>query len=152
MAVRPFTQETQRSAYTLAASLARLSSAQSIPNNAPTAVVWDTTAYDFGHFYNSAVSTTRLTVPRSGYYALTGYARFATNVNSNRVQLTQATNGIGLLVVDLPSSANVAPGACLATQLFLNRGDYVELFVLQNNTAAAAVNLNLASFTLHRFA
>lgn len=121
------------------------SAVQSIPNNATTAVTFDSEQSDVQAMHSTVSNTSRITVPASwgGQYLIgsqinwagvAGYI-FAANIRINNVN--------NLIEGTTPSSASVNGGIPLCTLNTLVAGDYVETWVYQNSGIA----LNTALIT-----
>lgn len=58
---------------------------QSFTNNTPTLVVWDTTVWQQSYkYYDSAISTTKITIPVTGFYQMIGMAEWDANGTGTR--------------------------------------------------------------------
>lgn len=122
---------------------------QSIPNNAFTALTWDQSLVDSYGGHSSVTNPSRYTAQVPGWYDLDGGFSFAANVTGvrdgawykNGAQIT--TPGAGA-VTGSPGAGSSPTQAMPGLQVFLNAGDYVELWVIQ--TSGGALNTNIATF------
>jgi hypothetical protein len=113
--------------------------AQSIPDNAWTAVTFTSEINDSHNMHSTSVNTSRITIPTgwAGYYYCTGIAFFSGGNNGAR-EATIAVNGIkavGSATRDDPVDDGFGNGVMTYMTLQLLVGDYVELHCLQNNGA-----------------
>src|ERR1700749_3623230 len=110
---------------------------QSIPNNAFTAVLFDTNVGDTYSGHSTTTNTSRYVAQVAGWDQVTGQIALPTTSPGVRGARTPKT---GRAVAGSP--AQVAPGvkagvaATLPKQIFLNVGDYVELAAYQTSGAA----------------
>lgn len=116
---------------------------QSIPNNTTTKVQFTTEIHDAGNLFELVSSSTRLTAPVAGWYTIIFSAAFAPNgtgrrflaINRNNATIIALTQGIG--------DATHEYRDVVATQYYLNAGDYVEAEVNQGSGG----NLNLVTYS-----
>lgn len=116
----------------------RQTGAQSIPNNTHTALTFGAESFDTSGMHSTSVNTSRATAVYPGYYALAGGTSFAGNVTGVRgtywsVNATpvDGSNALGPAV-----SAAAVQFPARGDMVFLNVGDYVELFTYQNSGGA----------------
>lgn len=116
--------------------------------NTDTGVIWDLETYDPQTIHDNVTNPTRVTIPAgwSGYYSLKTSMRFVSSAN---YVLKFAVNGTALL--DTTSGAQAVSGVgaymTLATDYFLNAGDYVEVF-MQSSVVNATMTNAFCSFSL----
>lgn len=128
---------------------------QSIPNNTATAIALNATEdFDTDAFHDTTTNNTRITIPTGlgGYYSLKGSAEWAANTTGSRILLF-AVNGTALpsyhgreRLAAAASGNTVAASA--SVDLHLSAGDYVELQVVQNSSAALDINGGVLSVAL----
>lgn len=125
------------------------SATQSIPNNTPTALTFDSEVFDHGGIHSVTVNTSRLTIPTggAGVWAFIAQGTFAANATG--IRFVQLVAG-GLLTL---GASQINAGA--AVILSLNApvittcvdGDFFEAFVFQNSggalNATAGVGVSL---------
>jgi len=119
---------------TVGAMLQQRSQAQSIPNNATTAVTWDTTVFNRGSAY---VSGTNITLPTAGVYLVLGQVAWAANATGARIIVLQNKAGTTIARVDfwIPSN-NFLVQTISALYPTSDPADYVYLTAYQNSGAA----------------
>lgn len=121
------------------------STTQSIPHDTLTAVTFDSEDYDVTALHNPAVNPTRVTIPSGGggVYEFKANIVFASNTTGYRqVQFRKNGADIGTLITVAPVNG-AATAVMHSAMLVLAAGDYVEVFVYQNSTAA----LNIGNAT-----
>lgn len=111
--------------------------AQSIPNNANTAITFDTKDFDSAGGWSSGANT-RYTAQYPGRYEFSGGASFASSATGQRgiqwyVNGTIANYANGFLNA---TSAGGWADAAVTQSFFLNIGDFVEMRVFQNSGVA----------------
>lgn len=114
--------------------------AQSIPNNADTAVLWNTEQYDDASYHSTATNTARFTVAADGRYDLLAQVAFVANATGAR-HIGIRKNGSE--VVDRQINATIS-GSSLPVRvsmagLALVAGDYLEVICWQNSGGALAL-------------
>lgn len=122
--------------------------AQSIANDVYTAVTFNAEDYDIGGLHDTGVNPSRLTAPATGYWQVNAQVSFAQNTVGYR-KFYMAKNGTTQIAA---SAAAVSTGTSTAlvawATVFLNAGEYVEIFATQTSGAA----LNIAANTGETFA
>lgn len=123
-------------------------SVQSIPNNAFTALTFDTTTTDSYGGHSNSTNPSRYTAQVAGWYELDGGFSLAANGTGVRdgqwYRNGSAISTPGAGVVTGGSAAYTATEPMPGMPTFLNVGDYVELYVFQNSTAA--LNSNVTTY------
>lgn len=116
--------------------------AQSIPNAAFTALLFDTETVDKdvsstgGH--STSVSTSRYTAVYPGWYQVSGGVAFAANATGRRA-CTWRVNGSSVAGSQVAYPATAASDCEIAARtklVYLNVGDYVELYAYQESGGA----------------
>lgn len=112
--------------------------AQSIPNNAFTAVSLDSESVDSDGGHSTSTNTSRYVFQVAGRYRVHGIASFTANATGIRaVKLN--VNGSGVVIsseqIVLPTGS-VASTVLTSVPVLAAVGDYVELLVYQNSGAA----------------
>jgi hypothetical protein len=115
---------------------------QTIASGVYVPIPFEAEIFDVGGFHDNVTNNTRLTVPRSGVYAVSAQYRFeqnATGTRESRIKL----NGISDLTTKVhPNSGGTDPLTEMDYVLMeLTAGDYVELYLRQNSGG----NLDVAS-------
>ena len=113
------------------------SSDVSISNNTDTKLTFATETFDT-NAYHSSPNTTRITVPSTGYYAITWTISWAYNSTGRRVQ-TLFKNGSSVVTFPLgvdgaSSYASNTPSRSIT--LYLTAADYLEVNLFQNSGGA----------------
>ena len=116
----------------------RQTGAQSIPNNAHTAQLFDAEDVDSSGMHSTSVNTSRATAVYPGYMSPSGGISFAGNATATRgsywAKSGTPINGSNTLQSAVQATAYQA--ATRADLVFFNVGDYCELFVYQNSGGA----------------
>ena len=123
----------------------------SVPNNASTAISWDTVAFDTNG-YHGVANPTRLTAPVAGIYLVSATMYWTANSTGEReaefVINNSPSTSVGV-VCDQPL-ATPDFGQAFSTTLNLNAGDYVEVRAFQNSGAALNIQATrgLSTFSM----
>lgn len=119
----------------------RRAATQNLTNNVFTVMTWDTEDYDRGGFYVPG-QPTRLTIPVSGVYRVSGNVPMgANNTGSGRavaIYVNGAAATSGSRYVPPFASASRVPTPEVNLELQLDAGDYLELFGWQDTGATLA--------------
>lgn len=113
----------------------------SVPNNATTALTFDSERFDVGGFHSTSVNPDRLTAPGDGYYLIGAHVQFA-SVAGGRREFDLFLNGTTYIAVAEESNVPDGTGllrAALSTLYRLTQGDYVTLQIYQ--TSGAPLNI-----------
>lgn len=120
---------------------------QNITNTTFTAVLFDNEVRDNDATHSTVTNTSRITIVTSGWYHISGTVGWAGSTTGVRLS-RWAVNGtaqpgteIGIPAV-LPSTYAVP---ATSTDLFLNAGDFLELFVWQNSGGTLATNVGAST-------
>jgi hypothetical protein len=118
------------------------SGTQSLTNNVPTAIAFNTETYDIGGCHDNAVNNTRLTVPTGGdgTYLMVGTVSYAANNAGLRAAfiILGGATGLASIVVNAVVGDITSVQAVALQQL--TAGQYVELWGFQ--TSGGALNAN----------
>ena len=114
------------------------SSDVSISNNTDTKLTFATETFDTNSYHSAVTNTTRITVPSTGYYAITWTISWAYNSTGRRVQ-TLFKNGNAVVTFPLgvdgaSSYASNTPSRSIT--LYLTASDYLEINLFQNSGGA----------------
>lgn len=128
------------------------STTQSIPDNAFTAVVFDTDEYNIGGFHSTVSNTSRFPVPSSGHFMVSAIVSFRGNATGQRIIKLVKTGA------DFPGNGYILgnTGAVFDTGLSFTvginaiAGDYFEVQVYQNSGGALNIGGTL-SYVQSRF-
>jgi hypothetical protein len=121
-------------------------SPQSIPNNAATALTFDTRVADAdmdGSNYFTLTGS-KFTARYPGWYDAVG--RYTCLANATGVRYVQfAVNGVvqSYQITTVPGSAAAVAAIEVSGEVFLNQGDYLEIWAFQNS--GGALNTGVAS-------
>lgn len=112
----------------------------SIPNNAATALTFNSERWDTDGIHSTTTNTGRLTCVTAGIYSIFGHIRFAANATGIRSVFIRL-NGTTIIGSQLnhQSSAAIAE-LSIVTHYVLAVGNYVELMVYQNSGGALSVD------------
>lgn len=108
---------------------------QSIPDNTNTLVDWETADNDTHGAFN--LSTDRFTAPSAGFYSINSSLEFAANATGQRAAQLYKN---GSLFCEIGAHATVSASFTSrvfgATTLYLNAGDYLEIYAYQSSGGA----------------
>lgn len=124
------------------------SAAQSIPNNAFTAITFDTEVVDSYGGHSTVSNTSRYTAQVAGWYDVIGKVSWVANATGRRIA-TLYVNGSELAYTrgeGIASATAVAASCYALAPVFLNATDYVEVYGLQNS--GGALNTGASPTTL----
>lgn len=124
---------------------------QSIPDNAATAILYDSEVTDLYGMHSTSSNTSRITPTAPGYYEVSGGAVYGFNANGSR-KCQPYVNGAPINYasgqvppVGASSGLGTAVG-CPTVELFFNgTTDYVELFAFQDSGGALSINPNVSN-------
>jgi hypothetical protein len=124
--------------------------AQSVGNNAWTALTFDSTNFDTYSGHSNTTNNSRWTCPQAGYYELAGAAAFVANGTGVR-GCGYAINGTQASIANNVTT-NAGAGAVTCTPMastiqFLNLNDYVQLLGYQ--VSGGALNTSVGTFESH---
>lgn len=123
----------------------RRTTAQSINNNTETAITFDAERYDTDGMHSTSSNTSRITINTAGIYTIGATLELAAATDYSRWYVTiklNATTYLALWQDQDPGTANGGRNVTITTDYKFAAADYVELYVLQQNGAAAARNIN----------
>jgi hypothetical protein len=117
--------------------------AQSIPNNAATALTFDTTSQDPFGMHDPGVNPTRITAPVPGWYSAGGAVRWNPHATGYR-SLVVRVNGAVQVGKELgpPDVIGNNTWQTINVMVYLNAGDYVEILAIQTSGAALDAGIN----------
>jgi hypothetical protein len=132
----------------------RRTTAQSIPNNTPTAIQFDAEDSDNDAMHSTVTNTSRLTCNTPGRYLCAGAIPYDAGTTGNR-ECRVAKNGVSTGVA---GGRNIIPapggGGLLVVspviEVPLLAGDYVELYAVQSNGTSLTTTAINAVFPLFR--
>lgn len=119
--------------------------AQSIPNNADTTVAFNSERFDTATMHDTVTNNSRITIPIAGLYLLTFTGEFVAAADYQTHYAFFMLNGTTPIGVGTAGAVTTAGPGCLVGASAVYKfaaGNYVEVKVRQNNSAAAARNLN----------
>lgn len=122
---------------------------QSLPNGAFTAASLDQTLTDTYGSHSNTTNNSRMTAQVAGWYQTDGGISISANGTGNR-DGQWAKNGSAITtpgsgLVETPSASFSTTQGMPGLQVFLNTGDYLELWEFQNS--GGALNTNTSTFT-----
>jgi hypothetical protein len=112
---------------------------QSIPNNVATAVLLDTAVVDSYAGHSTVTNTSRYTAQVAGWYDVLGSVTFAINTTGRRLVVLRVNGVVSSAGQQSETPPNTAGTLVTLTQehfVFLNAGDYVEVFAFQASGSA----------------
>jgi hypothetical protein len=110
-------------------------SIQTIPNSTWTAINLDSEEYDTNDYHDNVTNNSRITIPESGYYLVTGYFRLASYNGARMYAIQFYVNGSSISSTHQEYlSENTNQQTVESTQVLkLDAGDYVELYAYQSS-------------------
>lgn len=128
----------------------RRATTQSIPNanNSFDAIQFDTEDRDNDSAHSTVTNTSRFTAVTAGWYMVTGSVSWVGSSGGRRGS-RWAINGTPVPGTEImtPPAGNTSMGTpAVSTDVFLNVGDFLELFVFQDS--GAALNVSNARMTV----
>lgn len=137
----------------LSGALVTKSAAQSGDFTAATAVTYDTEQYDIGGWFDSASSTTRLTVPSGVQYVrITACHAVSSFVGGEWIRGSVRKNGV--TTAFMPKSSHEASGVMYLNYsspvLPVTAGDYFQQFVQVEADTATTIDVNNTSFSIEK--
>jgi hypothetical protein len=124
-----------------AASLGRAVAVQSVPNNANTKILLDTTDLDVGGLAD-VTTNRRINIRRTGAYLVTASTYFVPGANK-RIDANIFVNGTNVRMGNSGSSDNTDGTSTQSSIINLNAGDYIELWVY--HMASGALNTSTST-------
>jgi len=121
---------------------------QSISNNTTTAITWDAEDFDSNSYHSNSVNNTRLTVPSTGYYQITGFFVWEyVDGGSTRYLYLKKNGSTQLQVLEMPrtlsgATAYVPTNCGFTTIVSATAADYFELLGRQDSGGALGNNGN----------
>lgn len=118
----------------------RQTSAQSLTNGAPTAITMDTHDEDSVNGHSTSSNTSRYTAVYAGWYRVSGGVSYAVNSTGVRAAYWYVNGSVinGSEAMGPSSTAVFHSTSARSTLVYLNVGDYVELYGYQ--TSGAGLN------------
>lgn len=130
--------------------LTQSSAVQAVANATFTPVTWDTEVRDNDATHSTVTNTSRVTAVTAGWYRVAATIGWAGNVTNQRLS-RWGVNGTALAGTEIAQAAIMATTwatPAVTTDLFLNVGDYLELFAWQNS--GGSLNTNIGATTNSR--
>lgn len=120
-----------------------LTANQSITDNTETVVAWTSELFDPSVMHDNAVTNSRITVPLTGVYSFTFNGYFPNLTTYSQAYSFYRINGVTTISYAgvTPTTFNQGPLLTHALIYKMTAGDFMELFVYQDNTANTAQNL-----------
>lgn len=119
--------------------------AQSLTSSSLTPITFTSSIYDTYTGHSNSTNPSRYTAAVAGYYTVSGVAAFAASSAGSR-QSVVAVNGSAVNAtsgfVASPSSSDPVAVPSPTFDLFLNVGDYVELWAAQDSGASLNTNVS----------
>jgi len=139
---------------TLGGAQAKRTTNQTISNNTETALSFDAENYDTDSYHDNSTNPTRLTVPATGIYLITGAIYWTSAINSATILLGIKKNASDWIAIqNQPETGAGNQGFVIATIASLTASDYVELRVHQSSGSSKDVTGNVTYspiFTIER--
>jgi hypothetical protein len=125
-------------------------SVQSIANGTPTAVTMDSTLADTYGGHSNTTNNSRYVAQVAGWYWVKGNVLWAGNATGNRdVQVYKNGSAYPYNWTAVPAAGTFnEPGVEVGALIFLNVGDYVEIWAGQNSGGALSTAANSAMHVL----
>jgi len=129
---------------TFVGARAKRSTGTSIDNATWTPLTLDGEDFDSGSLHDNSTNPSRITVPTTGYYLVTGMAKFATADNDGCRYISFAVDGSRTTNIQFPPHATQVGIAIGSDIVSLTSGQYVEMHIYQDSGAAMNVSGYLA--------
>lgn len=111
------------------------SGTQNINTATGTALTWNSESFDTSSYHSTSTNTSRLTVPSTGYYTMSGLCMF--NVNGTGVRILECkkngSTGVAYVEEAATTLAATASTVQLTAVVYATAGDYFELVAYQNS-------------------
>lgn len=104
-----------------------------LPNATYVDIPLNTNMNDPQNMHSITVNNTRITIPKSGNYAIVGIVVFAADTTGRR-EIQIRLNGGEYIAGTAAPATNTNQGIIASTIRYLNAGDYIELMALQSST------------------
>jgi hypothetical protein len=127
--------------------------AQNLADSVEVAITFDTEVRDDAGYANLGTNNDRLTVTRSGWYAITGSMGFSPNVTNLRRLSIQVNAGATRYGMQGAGGFSASISFLHTTaELYLAAGDYVRMIAYQNSgsTLTTATTVSLPRLQIHR--
>jgi hypothetical protein len=113
----------------------------SIPNSTFTALTFDSELFDNNNLHSTTVNPSRITIQTAGVYVVSATVEWAaTTTSASSRYITFKVNGTTTIAyTELQTTASLPPRHSLSTIYALNLGDYIEVFVRQDESVAILV-------------
>jgi hypothetical protein len=121
--------------------------AQTVATATFAAITWDVEVRDNDSMHSTVTNTSRMTCVTAGWYEVSGAVGWTGSAVGNRLS-RWAVNGTAVTGTEVSAAGTLATGvafAAMTTGLFLNVGDYVELFGWQSSGGNLNTNVTGAS-------
>lgn len=120
--------------------------AQSLTSSTWTAITFDTEEVDSDGGHSTVTNTSRYTGQTAGWYFVAGLASFAANATGTR-RIRFNLNGAAMNASEATTSAQGvgATGIGVTRMVYLNVGDYIEVFAYQSSGGALNTSVNTES-------
>lgn len=121
---------------------------QSINDNTVTPIDFTSERWDTDSMHDNGVNPSRITINTAGLYVVGGAARVANAADYTQINARVLLNGATILVHSdslVSASAGIPQLKAVSTEWLFAAGDYIELAVLQDNTANTARNVESTS-------
>lgn len=114
--------------------------AQSVANNSPAVVAFNSERYDTDTMHDTVTNNSRVTLNTAGLYSVTAHGSFASNATGNRY-IAIKLNGSIYIAVDLRLAASgQRTDMSIATIYKFAAGDYITVEVYQNSGGALSLD------------
>lgn len=128
---------------------------QNLTTSVTTAVALDSEVQDSDGGHDTVTNNSRYTAPKTGWYHCSGSVSFPINGTGRRIVVfrVNGVSGSAGPQAELPPSASTVTTVTQETEVFLNAGDYVELYALQTSggTLTLLGGASTGSFMLVRW-
>jgi hypothetical protein len=121
------------------------STTQSISNDTPTAISFDSERWDTNALHDNSTNPTRLKAPVAGTYSIAAHVQFADNATGVR-QLAVFVNGSVMWATTEAAAKSTNNWLSLSTIIQLAANDYIEVYVYQNSGGSLNI-LSAANYT-----
>ena len=135
--------------YPMVGAKATTATIQTIPNAAPTAVLFETEEYDTSTLHDLAVSNQRITLTFASYWEVTAYVEWSQHAGGTRQATIRKNGATNLRVHRQDASANNIVSQHFTETFLFAANDWVDLVV--EHDFGSAIDLTVGTFLSVRY-
>lgn len=114
-----------------------------------TVLTFDTESYDTDTYHDNTTNNSRITIPSTGYYRITGLVTTGANAIARCAFRVDGTTQIAVVGVG-NAGASTANGTVLVTDYYLTSGQYVELLGAFGTTQTTSAGIDGTLFMIQK--